>query len=67
MSQVPAPVDLFWRQGARVGRTIYAVWPPGGPLAADDLIGVMDTSDLAREAVDAHNAALRARGGGSHR
>lgn len=51
----PDAVALPWRTGRRVGRTIYA---QAGPEASDDdpLIGVMDTPELAAEAVDAHNA-----------
>lgn len=48
------PVELPWRVGRKVGRTIYA------QLAADasdddPLIGVMDTRELAADAVGAHN------------
>lgn len=62
----------FWRVGHKVGRTIYAcTYEPGDLLGGrqsnltiasedDPLIGVMDTPELARAAVDAHNAALRA-------
>jgi 6-pyruvoyltetrahydropterin/6-carboxytetrahydropterin synthase len=51
----PGAVSLPWRTGRRVGRTIYA---QAGPEPSDDdlLIGVMDTPELAAEAVDAHNA-----------
>lgn len=44
-----------WRVGRKVGRTIYAT-PPGDEDGV--LIGMMDTPDLAREAVDAHNERL---------
>lgn len=52
-----APMWLVWRQGRKVGRTIYAVV---GPEPSDDdiLIGVMDTPQLAGEAVNAHNQTL---------
>jgi hypothetical protein len=45
---------LPWRVGRKVGRTIYQ---QVGPEPSDDdvLIGVMDTSDLAWQAVAAHN------------
>jgi len=49
---------LPWRTGSRVGRTIYAVGGPPGPDGGDPLIGTMDTPDLAREAVNAHNSQL---------
>lgn len=46
-----------WRTGRKVGRTIYA---RVGPLAGDRdvLIGMMDTPELAREVVNAHNRIL---------
>jgi hypothetical protein len=47
------PQDFPWRVGRKVGRTIYACkYEPG------DLIGVMDTPELATAAVNAHNAAI---------
>lgn len=52
----------LWRTGRKVGRTIYVMDDDGiyAPEAGDDdpLIGVMDTRELAQEAVDAHNASL---------
>lgn len=51
------PLQLPWRQGRRVGRTIYTVVgeeADGGGW----LIGIMDTPALAREACDAHNIHL---------
>jgi hypothetical protein len=51
----PQPPEWrLWRVGRKVGRTIYAIV---GEEASDDdtLIGVMDTPELAREAVEAHN------------
>jgi hypothetical protein len=52
---------LPWRTGRKVGRTIYAVV---GPEATDDdvLIGVMDTRELAAEAVRTHNRDWARRG-----
>lgn len=41
-----------WRIGRKVGRTIYTA-PPDSEDG--ELIGVMDTPELASEAVDAHN------------
>jgi hypothetical protein len=38
-----------------VGRTIYRQVGPG-PSDADELVGLMDTPDLARMVVDAMNA-----------
>lgn len=43
-----------WRVGRKVGRTIYAM-VSDDPSDNDVLIGVMDTPELAREAVHAHN------------
>lgn len=49
------PLDRPWRVGRSVGRTIYAMAGEQGS-DADPLIGVMDTPELAAEAVRAHNA-----------
>lgn len=50
-------VRAVWRTGRTVGRTIYA--QRGGiPSDTDPLIGVMDTRELAEEAVDSHNRML---------
>lgn len=46
---------LPWRVGRKVGRTIYAIGDQDGPEGDGVLIGVMDTAELAREAVEAHN------------
>jgi hypothetical protein len=43
-----------WRVGRRVGRTIYRMVGPD-PSDNDQLIGMMDTVDLARRAVLANN------------
>lgn len=48
-------LELPWRVGTKVGRTIYAVTD----LDLDGhLIGVMDTPDLAARAVADHNRML---------
>jgi hypothetical protein len=46
-----------WRVGRSIGRTIYAIT---GPLEgdADHPIGMLDTRELAAEAVRAHNASI---------
>ena len=44
-----------WRTGRKVGRTIY-VQVGDDPSDGDHLIGVMDTPELAQEAVDGVNA-----------
>lgn len=48
--------EQFWRTGRKVGRTVYVV--VDDTFEHDVLIGVMDTPDLAREAVEAHNERL---------
>lgn len=48
-----------WRVGRKVGRTIYAQLRDV-PSDDDVLIGTMDTPVLAKDAVTAHNHALRA-------
>jgi hypothetical protein len=53
-----------WRTGRKVGRTIYLQLGPE-PSEDDPLIGVMDTRELAAEAVEAHNARLSASAGDS--
>jgi len=51
------PENHRWRTGRKVGRTIYAIpYPESGTDRDEDpLIGVMDTRELAAEAVRAHN------------
>ncbi len=53
-------IDLtkcIWRVGRKVGRTIYA--QAGNEPGADDtLIGVLDTKELAKAAVIAHNLTI---------
>lgn len=49
-----------WRVGRKVGRTIYAVVNLADP-DRDPLIGVMDTPELAADAVYAHNHQLDVR------
>ena len=44
-----------WRTGRKVGRTVY-VQVGDEPSDGDHLIGVMDTPELARKAVDGVNA-----------
>ena len=51
MSEPTAP---RWRTGRKVGRTIYRQ-VGDGPSDADELVGVMDTPELARMVVDALN------------
>lgn len=46
-----------WRVGRRVGRTIYAVFSDEED-ADGELIGMMDSRQLAAAACEAHNALL---------
>lgn len=52
------PVNLPWRVGRKVGRTIYA-HPTDDPDGDGVLIGMMDTPRLAAAAVQAHNTHLK--------
>lgn len=61
---VPDLASLPWRTGRRKLRTVYAV-SGDRPGEDDELIGLMDTAELAAEAEATHNAAL-ARRRGSH-
>ena len=49
--------QLLWRAGRKVGRTIY-VQIGDNPSDTDPLIGVMDTIELAAEAVRSHNLSI---------
>jgi hypothetical protein len=51
-------IEAMWRTGRSVGRTIYAMLGLI-PDDSDELIGVMDTPALAREAVECHNRRLK--------
>lgn len=58
MPASPNPLAVYWRTGRHVGRTIYAQAGPEPSRDDDVLIGVMDTPELAEDAVAAHNALL---------
>lgn len=49
-----------WRTGTQVGRTLYAMPPGSSYRHGEVLIGLMDTAELAREVVEAHNERLSA-------
>jgi hypothetical protein len=49
-----------WRTGRKLGRTVYAR-TGGYDQDEDPVIGMLDTPELAEEAVEAHNAALASR------
>jgi len=51
---------LIWRVGRKVGRTIYAQLQEI-PNDSDPLIGVLDTTELAKEAVQSHNYKINKR------
>jgi hypothetical protein len=51
------PARFPWRTGRKTGRTIH-VQLTAIPDDDDPLIGVMDTAELARAAVDGHNLQL---------
>lgn len=59
MTPSPDPLLVPWRVGRHVGRTIYAMGGTEPSRDTDVLIGVMDTPELAAEAVAGHNARLR--------
>lgn len=60
---MPDSVDLLWRVGRKVGRTIYAYYhyvdDAGQRQEESWLIGLMDTPELAKVAVEAHNAVVK--------
>lgn len=47
-----------WRVGRSIGRTIYACPPGSTPRNGDFVIGMMDSPEIAEEAVRAHNERL---------
>lgn len=47
-----------WRVGQSVGRTLYACPPGSSYRDGEVLIGLMDSPELAQEAVTAHNQRL---------
>lgn len=59
MAEPPEPEARPWRVGRSVGRTVY-VQVGDGPSKTDELIGVMDTRELAARVVAAVNAQLGA-------
>ncbi len=53
----PDLCSLPWRCGRHLGRTVYAM--AGAEASdADVLVGIMDTPELAAEAVTAHNCGI---------
>lgn len=56
MDELTEAVRWPWRTGTSVGRTIYGCPPGASHRNGEVLIGLMDTPELAREAVAAHNS-----------
>ena len=56
----PNLLSLPWRTGRHLGRTVSAM---PGPRASDDdqVLGMMDSRELAEEACEAHNYLLAMR------
>jgi hypothetical protein len=50
-------IDTPWRVGRKLGRTIYAQLF-NEPSDDDPVIGIMDSEDLAKAAVELHNMAI---------
>ncbi len=61
MAPIKNPDGRFWRTDLKVGRNIYVLMSNDIARASDvdQLIGVMETSELAEDVVQTHNAALR--------
>lgn len=54
------PLELPWRVGRKLGRTIYAI--VGETPSEDDLLlGVFDEESVAQHIVDIHNKSLEGR------
>jgi hypothetical protein len=47
-------LTMRWRTGRKLGRTIYRCLDTGDP-DDDELIGMMDTAEVAAHVVDVHN------------
>lgn len=54
------PVERVWRTDFRMGRNVYALLSNDTSKASkdDQLIGTMESSFIAQNVVDTHNAAL---------
>ena len=52
--------ERLWRTDLRLGRNVYALISndPEAPSETDPLIGVMETTALAEDVVNAHNGLL---------
>lgn len=61
MAQGIKPEQRLWRTDLRLGRSIYALLSndPDEPSEQDPLIGVMESTSLAEDVVNTHNAVLQ--------
>ena len=55
------PEHRFWRTDLRTGRNIYVLLSndPESPSEQDPMLGVMESTALAEDVVNTHNAALK--------
>jgi hypothetical protein len=53
--------DRFWRTDLQLGRSVYALVSNNvdAPSEMDPLIGVMESSEMAEDVVNTHNAVVR--------
>lgn len=58
MSIWDAYIQVEWRVGRKVGRTIYTVDNPDNPDRDGRLIGLVDSRELAAHIVEIHNLYL---------
>lgn len=61
MALIQNPKDRFWRTDYQLGRNIYALLSNDEkkPSRDDELIGTMESSELAESVVETHNLVLR--------
>ena len=57
---IKQPENRFWRTDLRIGRSIYVLLSndPESPSDQDPMIGTMETTAIAEDVVNTHNAAL---------
>jgi hypothetical protein len=58
VTENPDFTKVPWRVGRSIGRTIYAIVDEDADRKKDIVVGMMDTRELAEEAVVAHNERL---------
>lgn len=61
LAQVRDAGNFVWRTDRKTGRSVYLLLSNDvtRPSDADPLIGVMETSELAEDVVNTHNAAVQ--------